>query len=109
MERELIRCRVIAGMKNAKAKGKIIGRVRKRNSVLINSLLEANLSFREIARIAKCSHGSVSAQYRVKKIRESEATRNETRNEEKRRLKAEQALIDQKIPVEGSSNGQKVV
>ena len=27
----------------------------------IHSLLEAGLSFREVARIAKCSHGSVSA------------------------------------------------
>ena len=61
LERELIKERVIAGMKNAKAKGKRIGRVRKRNDVLIHSLLEAGLSFREIARIAKCSHGSVSA------------------------------------------------
>ncbi len=62
MERELIRNRVIAGLQNARAKGKIIGRVRKRNSVLIESLLEAGLSFREVARVAGCSHGSVSAQ-----------------------------------------------
>ena len=48
-------------MRNAKAKGKIIGRVRKRNDALIHSLLEAGLSFREVARIARCSHGSVSA------------------------------------------------
>ncbi len=33
-----------------------------RNSALIESLLEAGLSYREIARIAKCSHGSVHAQ-----------------------------------------------
>ena len=45
----------------AKMKGKIIGRVRKRNAALIHSLLEAGLSFREVARIAKCSHGIVSA------------------------------------------------
>lgn len=62
LERSLIQERVKAGMKNAKAKGKIIGRVRKRNSVLIEQLLEAGLSYREIARIAKCSHGSVHAQ-----------------------------------------------
>lgn len=49
-------------MKNTKAKGKRIGRGRKRNSVLIESLLEAGLSYREVARIAKCSHGSVHAQ-----------------------------------------------
>lgn len=48
----------IAGLKNARAKGKIIGRVRKRNDMLIQSLLMAGLSFREVAKIAKCSHGS---------------------------------------------------
>lgn len=62
LERELIRERVIAGLKNAVAKGKRIGRVRKRNTVLIESLLEAGMSFRSIATIAACSHGSVSAQ-----------------------------------------------
>ena len=54
--------RVRAGMANDKAKGKRIGRVKKRNSVLVRSLLEAKLSYREIARIAKCSHGSVHAE-----------------------------------------------
>ncbi len=61
MEREIIRNRVIASLQNAKAKGKKIGRERKRNDALIHSLLSAGLSFREISRIAKCSHGSVSA------------------------------------------------
>lgn len=64
MEREIIRNRVIAGLQNAKAKGKRIGRERKRNDALIHSLLEAGLSFREISRIARCSHGSVSASKR---------------------------------------------
>lgn len=62
LEREMIIERVRAGMANAKAKGKRIGRLKKRNSVLIRSLLEAKLSYREIARIAKCSHGSVHAE-----------------------------------------------
>jgi len=62
MEREIIRNRVVAGLQNARAKGKHIGRVRKRNSALINSLLDAGLSYREISRIARCSHGSVGAQ-----------------------------------------------
>lgn len=61
LERSLIRERVVAGLKNARAKGKKIGRERKRNDALIHSLLAAGLSFREIARIAGCSHGSVSA------------------------------------------------
>lgn len=64
LERELIRERVVAGLKNARAKGKRLGRERKRNDVLIHELLAAGLSFREIARIAKCSHGSVSASKR---------------------------------------------
>lgn len=59
---ECWRKRVLSGMANAKAKGKRIGRVKKRNSVLIRSLLDAKLSYREIARIAKCSHGSVHAE-----------------------------------------------
>lgn len=61
LERELIRERVISGLKNARAKGKRLGRERKRNDVLIHSLLDAGMSFRAIATIAKCSHGSVSA------------------------------------------------
>lgn len=62
LEREMIIERVRAGMANAKAKGKRIGRVKKRNSVLIRSLIDAKLSYREVARIAKCSHGSVHAE-----------------------------------------------
>lgn len=76
LEREMIIERVRAGMANAKAKGKRIGRVKKRNSVLIRSLLDAKLSYREIARIAKCSHGSVHAElvaYRKEKDSASEA------------------------------------
>jgi DNA invertase Pin-like site-specific DNA recombinase len=62
LERDLIAERVRNGLAAAKARGKRIGRERKGNSVLIESLLDAGLSFREIAKIAKCSHGSVSAQ-----------------------------------------------
>jgi DNA invertase Pin-like site-specific DNA recombinase len=62
LERDLIAERVRNGLANAKAKGVRIGRERKRNTVLIESLLDAGLSYREIARIEKCSHGSVHAQ-----------------------------------------------
>lgn len=62
LERDLIAERVKNGLAAAKARGKKIGRERKRNSALIESLLEAQLSYREIARIARCSHGSVHAQ-----------------------------------------------
>ena len=77
LERELIRERVRAGMRNAIAKGIKVGRVRKRNDTLIHSLLEAGLSFREVARIAKCSHGSVSASKKefLKKKADAEKTK----------------------------------
>lgn len=45
LERDLIRERVRAGMKNAKVKGVKIGRVRKRNSMLIESLLDAAICY----------------------------------------------------------------
>lgn len=73
LEREMIIERVRAGMANAKAKGKRIGRVKKRNSMLIRSLAEAKLSYREIARIAKCSHGSVHAELVALKKEKEEA------------------------------------
>lgn len=62
LERDLIAERVKNGLAAAKARGARIGRVRTRNSVLIESLLDAGMSFRTVAKIAKCSHGSVSAQ-----------------------------------------------
>jgi hypothetical protein len=43
-------------------KGKLLGRAKKRDSVLIRKLLDAGLSYRNIAGIAKCSHGSVHAE-----------------------------------------------
>ena len=61
LERDLIAERVRNGLAAARARGAKIGRVRKRNDALIHSLLKAGLSFREIARISKSSHGSVSA------------------------------------------------
>ncbi|NUM60456.1 MAG: recombinase family protein [Bdellovibrionaceae bacterium] len=85
LEREMIIERVRAGMANAKAKGKRIGRVKKRNSVLIRSLIEAKLSYREIARISKCSHGSVHA--------EIVAFRKEKEAEEKQKLVDFQATL----------------
>ncbi|MFN8945968.1 MAG: hypothetical protein ACK5WZ_15230 [Pseudobdellovibrionaceae bacterium] len=53
--------RILIGLANARAKGRQIGRAKKRNDLLIFSLLDAGLSFREIGRISSCSQGSVSA------------------------------------------------
>jgi DNA invertase Pin-like site-specific DNA recombinase len=62
LERELIAERVRNGLANARAKGKQIGRKKMRDSALIRSLLKSGMSFRQISVIAKCSHGSVSAE-----------------------------------------------
>ncbi len=62
LERDLIAERVRNGLAAARARGKILGRKRTRNSALIEQLLQAGLSFREIAKISRSSHGSVSAQ-----------------------------------------------
>lgn len=62
LERELIVERVKNGLRNARAKGKIIGRAKKRDSVLIRKLLDAGLTYRAIAKITKASHGSVHAE-----------------------------------------------
>lgn len=61
--RILIAERVKAGLANARAKeGKLIGRKKMRDSDLIRKLLKAGMTFRQIAQIAKCSHGSVWAE-----------------------------------------------
>jgi DNA invertase Pin-like site-specific DNA recombinase len=75
LERDLIAERVKNGLAAAKARGKRIGRERKRNSVLIESLLEAGLTYREVGRIAKCSHGSVHAQKKELLARKKEQER----------------------------------
>ena len=62
LERDLIVERVKNGLANARAKGKQIGRKKLRDSNLIRSLLKAKMSFRQISLVAKCSHGSVSAE-----------------------------------------------
>jgi DNA invertase Pin-like site-specific DNA recombinase len=59
LERELIVERVKNGLKNAKAKGKHIGRKKTRNSALIRALLAKKIPYRKIAEIANCSHGSI--------------------------------------------------
>jgi DNA invertase Pin-like site-specific DNA recombinase len=62
LERELIVERVKNGLANARAKGVKLGREKKRDSDLIRKLHASGLSYRAISTIAKCSHGSVSAE-----------------------------------------------
>lgn len=105
LERDLIAERVRNGLAAARARGKILGRVRKRNSALIESLLQAGLSFREVARVAKCSHGSVSAQKKEWLARK--AAEEKKKREEIAAIQAQEemdrALID-KIQAESLQN-----
>ncbi len=81
LERELIRERVRAGLAAAKQKGKLIGRKKLRDSDLIRKLLKSGLSFRKVSSIAKCSHGSVSAEKQAMKREEEELRKKmETEN-----------------------------
>lgn len=57
LERDLIADRVKIGLANARAKGKLIGRKKLRDSDLIRKLLGAGMSYRNISLVAKCSHG----------------------------------------------------
>lgn len=77
LERDLIRERVRNGMKNARAKGKQIGRLKERPSELIRALLKQGLPYREIAKLAHCSHGSVAAE--AKAMRGQEAAPDDQR------------------------------
>ena len=102
LERDLIAERVRNGLVAARARGKLIGRARKRNSALIESLLESGLSYREIARIAKCSHGSVHAQKKEMLARKAkEAEKNRIEELEKQQLETKFLM--------GGNNGNKVV
>lgn len=72
LERDLIADRVKIGLANARAKGKLIGRKKMRDSDLIRKLLKAGMSYRNISSVAKCSHGSVSAERAAMKREEAE-------------------------------------
>lgn len=60
LEREILVERVKTGLINAKAKGKRLGRPKKRPDELIKELLLRGLSYRKISSIVKCSHWSIA-------------------------------------------------
>lgn len=74
LERDLIAERVRNGLANARAKGKLIGRKKMRDSDLIRKLLKAGMTYRAISEVAKCSHGSVH-QEKLAMKRDEEAAR----------------------------------
>ena len=82
MEREIIAQRVKAGLANARAKGKRIGRKKERNSELIRALLKKGLTYRSIASIADCSHGSIYAE-RLEIKKEEEELKKKKLEEDK--------------------------
>lgn len=69
----------------------MIGRKKLRDSDLIRKLLKAGLSYRNVAKIAKCSHGSVHAE--LVALRREEATAKA--KEEADKLAEEQLLLSQ--------------
>jgi len=81
LERDLISERVRNGLVNARAKGRQIGRRKTRNSVLIRSLIDAGLSYREISRISRSSHGSIGAEKKLYMAEKKQAEDDKLRAE----------------------------
>jgi len=92
LERDLIADRVRVGLANARAKGKLIGRKKMRDSELIRKLLKAGMSYRNISVVAKCSHGSVSAERAAMK-REEAAARLKLAKEAEAERKLQEASV----------------
>lgn len=82
LERDLIAERVRNGLANAKAKGVRLGRLKTRDSDLIRKLRASGMNYRQIAQIAKCSSGAVSAEVRLMKL------------EAKMKAEADSALVE---------------
>lgn len=92
LERDLICERVKAGLANAKAKGRQIGRKKQRDSDLIRKLLKAGMTFRQIAVIARCSHGSVWAE-RVAMKKDEELKRQKDLEEQNLKDDMEKSIL----------------
>ena len=91
LERDLISDRVKIGLANARAKGRLIGRKKMRDSDLIRKLLKSGLTYRAIATITKTSHGSVH-QEKLAMKRDEEIERKKKEEEE---AKAEEEKADE--------------
>jgi DNA invertase Pin-like site-specific DNA recombinase len=98
LERDLIADRVKIGLANARAKGKLIGRKKMRDSDLIRKLLKAGMSYRQISIVAKCSHGSVSAERASMKREEAELKRKLLEQEAEEKKMQESGLFFPEIP-----------
>ena len=99
LERDLISDRVKMGLANARAKGKLIGRKKLRDSDLIRKLLKAKMSYRNIGVVAHCSHGSVSAERKAMKKEEAELKRKlEEQAEQEKKLQEATVLFPEMNP-----------
>ena len=104
LERDLIASRVKIGLENARAKGKLIGRRKVRDSDLIRKLLKSGLTFRAISSIAKCSHGSVYAEKLAMKREEVELKRKLAEMAEAEKNMTESGVIFPTVSKDGVSN-----
>jgi DNA invertase Pin-like site-specific DNA recombinase len=98
LERDLIAERVRVGLANARAKGKHIGRAKKRDSDLIRKLLKAGVTYRRCAEIAKCSHGAIPEKVAMRKDEEAEKQRKILETAQKTQ-EVQQAINDSGTPV----------
>ncbi|MES2801726.1 MAG: recombinase family protein [Bdellovibrionota bacterium] len=98
LERDLISDRVKIGLANARAKGKLIGRKKMRDSDLIRKLLKAGMTYRAISSVAKTSHGSVHQEKLAMKREEAIANKKLLEEQaEQLRLTEEQNKISESI------------
>ena len=102
LERDLIADRVKCGLANARAKGKLIGRKKMRDSDLIRKLLKSELSFRAVSSIAKCSHGSVSAEKKAMKRDEEELKKKIEKQGDAEKKLQETAIVFPEMPKENT-------
>lgn len=98
LERDLIASRVKIGLENARAKGKLIGRRKQRDSDLIRKLIKAGMSHRQISSVARCSHGSVSAEKKAMKREEEELKRKIAEQAEAERKLQEASVVFPEVP-----------
>ena len=77
LERELIVERVKNGLRNAKLKGKQVGRKKTRPSELIRALLKSGMTMRAAAKVAGCSQGSINLEKKIMLKEENQQASNE--------------------------------
>lgn len=107
LERELIIERVKVGLANARAKGKIIGRKKQRNSEMIRALRRKGLAYRAIADLCNCSHGSVHAE--ILAMKKEDAAKKLLEEQEKLKIieaesQSKNLGINESDPVSNSSD-----